>query len=408
MGEGVVIVGAGEAGARTAIALREANWTGSITLIGDETHAPYERPPLSKAVITSEAPPIAPFIMRDGQLKEQNIVLECGAEATAIDRTAHKLTLADGRHLRYTRLLLATGSTARRLQLPLARGVLYLRKFDDALEIRSRFRPGGRLVVIGGGFVGLELAASARARGVEVTVLELAPRLLTRGVSSDMAEKIATKHRDAGVDLRVGVSVRAIESDGEGNSVLLSDGASIRCDCVVAGVGAAPDTRLADEAGLAIENGIRVNAQLQTNDPDIYAAGDCCSFPHPLYGERRIRLEAWRNAQDQASVVARNLVGGEEKYKAVPWFWSDQYDCTLQMAGLVDEGRRTVFRELGEATLAFHLDDDGRLVAVSGFGPLSKIARDVRIAELLIAQKARPADSALAEPGVKLKSLLAE
>jgi 3-phenylpropionate/trans-cinnamate dioxygenase ferredoxin reductase subunit len=407
MGEGVVIVGAGEAGARTAIALREANWTGSITLIGDETHAPYERPPLSKAVITSEAPPIAPFIMRDGQLKEQNIVLECGAEATAIDRAAHKVTLADGRHIRYTRLLLATGSTARRLQLPLARGVLYLRKFDDALEIRSRFRAGGRLVVIGGGFVGLELAASARARGVEVAVLELAPRLLTRGVSPDMAEKIATKHRDAGVDLRVGVSVRAIESDGEGNSVLLSDGASIRCDCVVAGVGAAPDTRLADEAGLAIENGIRVNAQLQTDDPDIYAAGDCCSFPHPLYGERRIRLEAWRNAQDQASVVARNLVGGEENYKAVPWFWSDQYDCTLQMAGLVDEGRKTVFRELGEATLAFHLDDDGRLVAVSGFGPLSKIARDVRIAELLIAQRARPADSALAEPGVKLKSLLA-
>jgi 3-phenylpropionate/trans-cinnamate dioxygenase ferredoxin reductase component len=407
MGEGVVIVGAGEAGARAAIALREANWTGSITLIGDETHAPYERPPLSKAVITSEAPPIAPFILRDGQLKEQNIVLECGAAATAIDRAAHKVTLADGRHLRYTRLLLATGSTARRLQLPLARGVLYLRKFDDALEIRSRFRPGGRIVVIGGGFVGLELAASARARGVEVTVLELAPRLLTRGVSSDMAEKIATKHRDAGVDLRVGVSVAAIESDGKGDSVLLSDGARIRCDCVVAGVGAAPDTRLAERAGLAIENGIRVNAQLRTEDPDIYAAGDCCSFPHPLYRERRIRLEAWRNAQDQASVVARNLVGGEENYKAVPWFWSDQYDCTLQMAGLVDEGRKTVFRELGEATLAFHLDDDGRLVAVSGFGPLSKIARDVRIAELLIAQKARPADSALAEPEVKLKSLLA-
>jgi 3-phenylpropionate/trans-cinnamate dioxygenase ferredoxin reductase subunit len=407
MGEGMVIVGAGEAGARAAIALREANWAGSITLIGDETHAPYERPPLSKAVITSEAPPTAPFILRDGQLKELSIVLECDAEATAIDRAAHNVTLADGRLVGYTRLLLATGSTARRLQLPLAGNVLYLRKFNDALAIRSRFRPGGRLVLIGGGFVGLELAASARARGVEVTVLEVAPRLLTRGVSSDMAEKIATKHRDAGVDLRVGVSVTAIESDGAGNSVLLSDGASIRCDCVVAGVGAAPDTRLAEKAGLAIENGIRVNAQLQTDDPDIYAAGDCCSFPHPLYGERRIRLEAWRNAQDQASVVARNLVGGQESHKAVPWFWSDQYDYTLQMAGLVDEGRTTVLRDLGEATLAFHLAEDGRLVAASGFGPLSKVARDIRLAEMLIAQGARPAETALAEPEVKLKSLLA-
>jgi 3-phenylpropionate/trans-cinnamate dioxygenase ferredoxin reductase component len=407
MRDAMVIVGAGEAGARAAFALREAGWAGPVTLVGDEPHAPYERPPLSKAVITSESLPSAPFILREGQLEEHDVVLERGAKVTAIDRAAHRVTLADGRCLPYARLLLATGSTACRLQLPGAQHVLYLRNFDEALALRLRLKPGGRIVVIGGGFIGLELAASARARGVDVTLLELAPRLLTRGVSSQMAERIAAKHRDAGVDMRVGVGIAAIESDGEGNSVLLSDGARIRCDGVVAGIGAAPETRLAETAHLTIENGIRVDAQLRTDDPDVYAAGDCCSFPHPLYGDRRIRLEAWRNAQDQANVAARNLAGGQEVYGAVPWFWSDQYDQTLHIAGLVDEGRTTIERDLGEATLAFHLADDGRLVAASGFGPLSKVARDIRLGEMLIAQQARPAASALAAPNVKLKSLLA-
>jgi 3-phenylpropionate/trans-cinnamate dioxygenase ferredoxin reductase component len=324
----------------------------------------------------------------------------------AIDRAGHCITLADGRVLRYARLLLATGSAPRRLQLPGAQSVLYLRKFDDALVLRSRLRSGGRLVVIGGGFIGLELAASARARGVEVTLVELAPRLLTRGVSSDMAERIAAKHRDAGVDLRVGIGLAAIETEEEGHSVALSDGARIQCDAVVAGIGAAPETRLAERAGLTIENGIRVDAQLRTDDPDIYAAGDCCSFPHPLYSDRRIRLEAWRNAQDQANLAARNLAGGQESHKAVPWFWSDQYDHTLHIAGLVDEGRTTIVRDLGDATLAFHLADDGRLVAASGFGPISKVAKDIRLAEMLIARQARPAAAALAAPDVKLKSLL--
>jgi 3-phenylpropionate/trans-cinnamate dioxygenase ferredoxin reductase subunit len=197
MRDGMVIVGAGEAGARAAFALREAGWAGPVTLVGDEPHAPYERPPLSKAVMTSESLPSAPFILRDGQLEEHDVVLERGAKVTAIDRAAHSVTLADGRRLPYARLLLATGSTARRLQLPGAQHVLYLRNFDEALALRLRLKPGGRIVVIGGGFIGLELAASARARGVDVTLLELAPRLLTRGVSSQMAERIAAKHRDA-------------------------------------------------------------------------------------------------------------------------------------------------------------------------------------------------------------------
>jgi len=406
MREGVVIIGAGEAGARAAIGLREARWTGSITLFGDETHPPYERPPLSKAVLTASAPPAASFIIREGQLSELDIVLETGVAVTAIDRLAHSVTLADGRSFRYTRLLLTTGSTARRLQVPGSRRVLYLRRFDDAVSLHSRFRSGGRLVVIGGGFIGLELAASARAREVEATVLESAPRLLTRGVSAAIADKIAAKHRNAGVDLRVGVSLKSIESDDQGSAVLLSDGTIVRCDCVVAGIGAIPETTLAEKAGLSIENGIRVNEKLQTDDSDIYAAGDCCSFPHPLYENRRIRLEAWRNAQDQANLAARNLAGGQDSHSAVPWFWSDQYDETLHIAGLVDEGGTTVSRDLGDAMLEFCLTDDGRLVAASGFGPISKVAKDVRLAEMLIARRARPRGAELAAPEVKLKSLL--
>jgi 3-phenylpropionate/trans-cinnamate dioxygenase ferredoxin reductase component len=403
----MIIVGAGTAGTRAAIALRDAGWVGAVTLVSNEAHAPYERPPLSKAVITAESPPSAPFILREGQLKEHGIIFESGAEVATIDRAAHSVTFVDGRVLRYVRLLLATGSAARRLRVPEVPDVLYLRKFDDALALRSRLPRGGRLVVIGGGFIGLEVAASARALGVEVTLLELASRLLTRGVSVDMAKRIADKHRSAGVDLRIGVSVIAVENDGDRKLLLLSDGARVQYDAVVAGIGAAPETTLAEKAGLKVENGIRVDAHLRTNDPDIYAAGDCCSFPHPLYNDRRVRLEAWKNAHDQANLAARNLAGGEESFNAVPWFWSDQYDRTLHIAGLVDEGRTTIIREMDDAMLAFHLNDHGTLVAASGFGPISKVAKDIRLAEILISRKARPAAAALAAPDVKLKSMLA-
>jgi 3-phenylpropionate/trans-cinnamate dioxygenase ferredoxin reductase component len=405
---GIVIIGAGEAGARAAIALRAERYSGRIVLIGDEPHAPYERPPLSKATIVGEAPPALPAIGDAIDLFRLNIEHLARVAVASIDKAAHLVLLADGRALPYEKLLLATGAKPRRLSIPGADAAIYLRNFDDAVALRRRLGEGRRIAIIGGGFIGLELASSARALGCEVTLIEAAPRILMRGVPSAIADLVAARHRGAGVRLETGAAIAGIGRPGDSHIVALTDGREIAADCVVAGIGAAPDTALAEAAGLTIDNGIAVDAQLCTSDPHIYAAGDCASFPHPLYDGRRIRLEAWRNAFDQGAFVAKSMLGGAEEYRAVPWFWSDQHDLNLQIAGLVDEGRETIARDLGDgALLLFHLTSEGRLAAASGVGPLGRIAREVRLAEMLIAKRARPDRVALASPDIKLKSLLA-
>lgn len=400
----MVIVGAGEAGARAATALREEGWDGPVILVGGEVHPPYERPPLSKAVLLAEAEPVATTVLDRDRAAALGIDLILRTEVAAIDRAACTVALADGRTLPYSRLLLATGARPRRLTLPGHEQALYLRRFDDALALRPLLRPGVRLAVIGGGFIGLELAAAAVARGCAVTLVEALPRILMRGVPAEIAAVIADRHRAAGIDLRTGIGIDRIEPD----AVVLADGSRIAADAVVAGIGAVPETALAEAAGLAVDNGIAVDATLATSDPDIFAAGDCAACAHPLYAGRRIRLEAWRNAQDQGALAARNMLGRGEAIAAVPWFWSDQYELTLQIAGLADEGRTIIARDLGDGVqLLFHLAADGRLVAASGVGPLGKIAREIRLAEMLIAQRAAPDPDALASPAVRLKSLLA-
>jgi 3-phenylpropionate/trans-cinnamate dioxygenase ferredoxin reductase subunit len=405
---GMVVVGAGEAGARAASAFREGGYDGPVTLVGDEPHPPYERPPLSKGVMAADAE--APsFILDEGKLAAQRIVHLAGARAIRIDRDAHMLHLADGRTLPYAKLLIATGAGPRRLSIPGADGphVLTLRTFADALALRARLAPGRRLTVVGGGFIGLEVAAVATARACAVTLVEAAPRILTRGVPAEVADRVARRHRAAGVDIRTGTGVVGVEERPDGVALRLADGSEVTCDVVVVGIGAVPETRLAEASGLAVENGVRVDARLATEDPDVFAAGDCCSFPHPLYDDRRLRLEAWRNAQDQGALAAANMLGASSRYVAVPWFWSDQYDETLQVAGLTDEAVATVERDLGKGCLFFGLAGDGRLVAVSGVGPNGAIARDVRLAEMMIARRAYPDRAALSSPAVKLKTLLA-
>jgi 3-phenylpropionate/trans-cinnamate dioxygenase ferredoxin reductase subunit len=405
----MVMVGAGEAGARAALALREQGFNGPVTLIGDEVGMPYERPPLSKAVMVMDGEPVAPFILDEARLSDNNITHLAGRPVVRIDRERRRVVLDDGAQVAYGKLLLATGARARQLSVAGSSpaDVLYLRKFTDALVLRTKLRPGGRLVVIGGGFIGLEITASAVDRGCSVTLVEMAPRLLMRGVPADVAELIAKRHREAGVDLRLGAGIERIEAHGSEHVVVLNDGSRLVCDGVIAGVGAVPEITLAEDAGLEIENGIRVDSNLRTSDPDIFAAGDCCSFPHPLYHCRRIRLEAWRNAQDQGALAARNMLGAGIDYDAVPWFWSDQYDQTLQIVGLPDEGKASVNRDMGDgAQLYFHLDGEGRLVAASGIGPISKVAKNIRLAEMLIHRQVRPAVEALASPDVGLKSLL--
>ncbi|WP_043616185.1 NAD(P)/FAD-dependent oxidoreductase [Ensifer sp. ZNC0028] len=404
----IVIVGAGECGARAAFALREKGCDGKVTLIGAEPHLPYERPPLSKDGLKAEAPP--KYVADAERYAAAGIEVLTDTPVVAIDRAEKRVTLADGSSIAYDRLLLTTGARARTIpgMDEASRRIRTLRTHRDAEEIRRELSPGRKLAIIGGGFIGLELAATARGLGAAVVLIEGLPRILSRGVPEEIAAIVAERHRAEGVDIRCEAKIERIDADENRARIVLAGGETVEADLVVVGIGAVPNTELAAVAGLSIENGIAVDATLQTSDPDIYAAGDCCSFPLCHYGDRRIRLEAWRNAQDQGTLVAGNLLGGGEAIASVPWFWSDQYDLTLQIAGLADGAATIVRRELGDgAFMLFHLDDAGRLLAASGIGPGNAVARDIRLAEMLISAGKHPDPQALISLETKLKTLLA-
>ncbi|WP_413803711.1 NAD(P)/FAD-dependent oxidoreductase [Streptomyces iranensis] len=406
---GMVVVGGGECGARAAFALREAGWNGPLTLVGAEAVPPYERPPLSKSMMTGPHASAPATICDTEILRNAGIDFIAGTTATDIDRDNHEVVLAHGRRIAYRRLLVATGATARPLPIPgaAADGVRYLRSHSDALALRDRLRPGARIGVIGGGFIGLELAASATMRGCAVTVVELAPRLMSRGTTPQIAAVVAARHERAGVDVRCGTGVARLERRDGATLLELTTGETLLCDTVVAGIGAVPETTLAQKAGLAVDNGVRVDTRLTTSDPDVFAAGDCCSWPHPLYGDRRIRLESWRNAQDQGGAAARNMLGADEPFATVPWFWSDQYDLTLHIAGLPDAATTEVVRRRHDGVeIRFGLGPDGRLLTASAIGTEGAAAQDIRLAELLIARRATPHSTTLADPTVSLKALL--
>jgi len=406
---GMVVVGGGECGARAAFALREAGWSGPLTLVGAEAEPPYERPPLSKSMMTRSHASAPATICDTGMLRSAGIDFIAGTTATDIDRDNHEIVLDHGHRIAYRRLLVATGATARRLPLPgaAADGVRYLRSHNDALALWARLWPGARIGVIGGGFIGLELAASATVRGCAVTVVELAPQLMSRGATAQIASAVAARHEQAGVDVRCGTGVVRMDRRDEAMLLELTTGETLVCDTVVAGIGAMPETALAQKAGLAVDNGVRVDTRLTTSDPDVFAAGDCCSWPHPLYGGRRIRLESWRNAQDQGSAAARNMLGADEPFTTVPWFWSDQYDLTLHIAGLPDAATTEVVRRRPDGVeIRFGLGADGRLLTASAIGTGNTTAQDIRLAEMLIARRATPHPTTLADPTAGLKALL--
>ncbi len=406
---GMVIIGGGKAGARACVALRENGWEGAVTLISDEKLAPYDRPPLSKSVITEADEQSPPFLTDEPLLASINVTFIKGNGAASIDRAAKRVALADGGTVSYDKLLIATGALPRRLPLPGAEqpNFLYLRSFDDSLAIRHHMDKGGHAIIIGGGFIGLEIAASARKRGLDVTVIEGLPRVLSRGVPEEIAAVITARHEAEGTRILCGAAIDTLKTRGDGVEILLKDGTSVQGDFAVIGIGAVPVTGLAEAAGLTLENGIAVDDELRTSDPDIYAAGDCVSFPLTVYGGRRVRLESWRSAQDHGAIAAANMLGKGEKLSAVPWFWSDQHDMSLQIAGLQDEADQSVRRDLGNgAFITFHLKTDGRLVAASGIGVGNAVARDIRLAEMLIGKGARPALESLADPAVSLKALL--
>jgi 3-phenylpropionate/trans-cinnamate dioxygenase ferredoxin reductase subunit len=399
----IVIIGAGECGIRAALTLRDEGYTGEIALIHGEAVEPYEKPPLSKPGL--EGISIKPISGTDRVLKE-NIAVYHDQRVTTIERATKSVSLANGEMISYDRLLLATGARPRALMID-GHEIQQARLFRDYADAKAFFdvlSPDYRLIIIGGGFIGLELAAAARQRRVQTTVIESATRLLGRAVPEVLAARIEAWHREEQVHFHIGQSVSSISPT---RKVTLADGTEIMSDIILAGIGSIPNTELAEQCRLTIDNGVVVDATFRTSDPDIFAAGDCCSFPHALYGMKRMRLESWRAAQEQGVHAARAMLGASDPYQSVPWFWSDHYDLTLQIAGLPSEGVTMVTRMLDdESEILFHLDAEGRLVGASGLSRGNKIAKDIRLAEMLIAKRSHPEQQALADPKLNLKSLL--
>jgi 3-phenylpropionate/trans-cinnamate dioxygenase ferredoxin reductase component len=331
----VLIVGAGHAGFQLATSLRQSGFAESIRLLNDEAHLPYQRPPLSKAYLKGGGGADSLMFRPDKFYRDQNIEL-IADRAVAIDRHKHRVVLASGNSLDYGHLVLATGARNRLLDIPNANleAVRYLRILDESEVLRQRLAPGQRVVVIGAGFIGLEFAATARAKGLEVDVLELGTRVMARAVTAEISEFFQGRHAATGIRIHLGVQATSIESDGGiVTGVSLSDGRRIPADLVVVGVGVLPNVELAAEAGLPVAAGIIVNEQLVTADPDISAIGDCALFASPRFGAP-LRLESVQNATDHARCVASRLTGDAKDYDGLPWFWSDQGPDKLQIAGL--------------------------------------------------------------------------
>jgi 3-phenylpropionate/trans-cinnamate dioxygenase ferredoxin reductase component len=403
----VAVVGAGDCGTRVALALRAHGFAGQLTLISNEQHSPYERPTLSKTVLSYSAEP--PTIRTIKQLENLNVTFLEGSPVTDLHPATGEVTLQNGACISADRIVLATGARARRP--PLGTEVVHtLRSLSDAHRLRDELNPGTSVVIIGGGFIGLEVAAAARARDCDVTVVEFAHRLMTRVVPSRVSDAIRTRHETAGVRILTGAMVSSINATANGAKPLtikLGDGTVLMADVIVAGLGALPNTELAGAAGLLIDNGIAVNETLQTSCLNVYAAGDCCSFPYQLSDGKRVRLEAWRNAVDMADVVARNIVGMHTIFTKVPWFWSDQFELQLQVAGLHEESTNEVLRQLKDGTeVWFGLNATGRVVSASGVSESAAFGRTISIAERLIAERASPTPAVLADPNYDLRKLL--
>ena len=398
-----VIVGAGQAGGWAAIGMRQAGFDGRILLVGDEAWRPYERPPLSKAVLTETTEPSIAYFHAEERYAEQRIELLLGTAVAEIEPAAHRIRLTDGRTFDYDRLLLTVGGGARHLPIHGGDKALYLRTLEDARLIRSRLSEARNVICIGAGVIGLEIASSARARGCDVTVLEALPRAMGRAVSPEGAAFIETLHRDAGVTLHFGIIVDTIEDATGGLRVVCRGGDTYSGDLVIAGVGMQRNLALADAAGLSLEGGIVVDEFGRTSDPCIYAAGDVTAFHHPLFN-RRLRLESWRHAQNHGLAVGKAMCGDTTPYDDIPWFWTDQHGVNLQVAGMPADAARTVVRvnTPPKAFTAVHLAEDGCVIGVTA----ANNPRDIRAGQAMIKAR-RPVDeAALAVPTVPLQTLI--
>ncbi|WP_121061339.1 NAD(P)/FAD-dependent oxidoreductase [Chachezhania antarctica] len=398
----IIVTGAGQAGASLTARLRKDGYEGEIVLIGAEAHPPYQRPPLSKAYLLGDMALERLFLWPESVYADQGITLRLGTTVSAIDPAAKTLTLGD-EVLEYDQLALTTGSAPRRLPSAIGGdlgGVFTVRDLADADAMAPEVAHGRRALIVGGGYIGLEAAAVATKRGVQVTLVEMSDRILKRVAAPETSDYFRALHRSHGVDIREGVGLeRLVGTDGHVSGAVLSDGTELDVDFVVVGVGITPGTALAEAAGLAIDNGIAVNAYGQTSDPSIWAAGDCASFPHD---GGRLRLESVPNAIDMAECVADNMLGAETVYVPKPWFWSDQYDVKLQIAGL-NAGYTSVVARRGEGlTASFWYYSGDRLVAVDAMND----PRGYMVGKRLIEAGKSPDPAAVAAPETELKALL--
>jgi 3-phenylpropionate/trans-cinnamate dioxygenase ferredoxin reductase component len=361
----IVIVGAGQAAAQLAQSLRQGGCKEPIRMLGDEPYAPYQRPPLSKKFLTERPAAETLYFRPESFWATQDVTTGFNTPALAIDRTNRRVALKDG-EIAYDTLFLSTGTRARDLTVPGANldGVFSLRKIDDVRRLRGPLDAAKRIVIVGGGYIGLEVAAVARGEGRDVTVLEAEERVMKRVTSPVISDFMQDFHRGRGVDIRLGARLAAIEGGASIAQVKLADGTSLPADLVLLAVGARPNDDLAAEAGLACQDGILVDEHGRTQDGAIYAAGDCTRFPSRRYG-RKLRLECVQNAIDQAKAVASEILGKPQSYDPVPWFWSDQYELKLQMAGLSDGyDEATTVGDVAAARFSVEYRKDGKLIAV--------------------------------------------
>ncbi len=398
----IVVIGAGQAGSSLVAKLRNTGFDGQVTLIGEETAPPYQRPPLSKAYLLGEMALERLYLRPESFYADNDITLRLGTRVDAIDTTAREVVIGDER-LRYDQLALTTGSTPRRLPAAIGGtldGVHVVRTLEDVDRMEPEFAEGRRVLIVGGGYIGLEAAAVASKKGVTVTLVEMADRILQRVAAPETSDYFRNLHTSHGVNIIEGVGLETLTGEGRVTGARLSDGTELDVDFVIVGVGIAPGSALGEAAGLEIENGIKTDAQGRTSDPAIWAAGDCASFP---YRGGRIRLESVPNAIDQAEIVARNMMGEEVDYTAKPWFWSDQYDVKLQIAGL-NSGYDNVVTRPGEkdGSVSYWYFQGDSLLAVDAMND----PRAYMIGKRLIEGGKSPDRAAISDINIELKSLM--